>query len=123
MSKKRKITGWVMAGLLTALLVMSASQKLIGNPEMVENFGKWGLGSMITIIALGELVSVLLFLIPRTDVLGVLLLSAYFGGAILVHMANDEPYAFQSIVLLFIWVTAWVRIPEMFNKLFNGNLS
>ena len=92
MSKKRKITGWVMAGLLTALLVMSASQKLIGNPEMVENFGKWGLGSMITIIALGELVSVLLFLIPRTAVLGVLLLSAYFGGAILVHMANDEPY-------------------------------
>ena len=123
MSKKRKITGWVMAGLLTALLVMSASQKLIGNPEMVENFDKWGLGSMITIIALGELVSVLLFLIPRTAVLGVLLLSAYFGGAILVHMANDEPYVFQSIVLLFIWVTAWLRTPEMFTRLISGNPS
>ena len=41
MNKNRKITGWVMAGLLTALLVMSASQKLLGNPEMVENFDKY----------------------------------------------------------------------------------
>ncbi len=120
MNKNRKIAGWVMAGLMTALLVMSASNKLMGNPEMVSNFEKWGLSSMMTIIALGELASVLLFLIPRTSVLGTLLLSAYFGGAILVHMAHSEPYIFQSIILVFIWITAWVRNPEMFAVLIKG---
>ncbi|HMM12622.1 MAG TPA: DoxX family protein [Bacteroidales bacterium] len=120
MNKNRKIAGWVMAGLLTALLVMSASNKLMGNPEMVANFEKWGLSSMMTIIALGELASVLLFLIPRTSVLGTLLLSAYFGGAIVVHMGNSEPYIFQSFILVFIWITAWVRNPEMFAVLLKG---
>lgn len=122
MSKNRKITGWVMAGLLTAMLVMSASNKLIGNPEMVANFEKWGLASMLTVIALGELMSALLFLIPRTSVLGTLLLSAYFGGAILIHMAYSEPYIIQSIILVFIWITTWVRNPEIFDALLKGNV-
>jgi hypothetical protein len=52
MNKNRKIAGWVMAGLMTALLLMSASNKLMGNPEMVSNIEKWGLASMITIIGL-----------------------------------------------------------------------
>jgi len=120
MNKNRKIAGWIMAGMMTAMLVMSASNKLMGNPEMVSNFEKWGLSSMMTIIALGELMSALLFLIPRTSVLGTLLLSAYFGGAILVHMAHGEPYVFQSFILVFIWITAWVRNPEMFATLIKG---
>ena len=123
MNKKRKITGWVMAGLITALFAMSASNKLMGNPEMVTNFEKWGLSSMMIVIALGEIISAILFLIPRTSVLGTLLLSSHLGGAIVVHMANGEPYIFQSIILVLIWVTSWVRNPEMFNTLLSGNAS
>lgn len=120
MKKNRKITGWVMAGLITALLVMSASNKLMRNPEMVSNFEKWGLSSRMIVIALGEIISAILFLIPRTSVLGTLLLSAHFGGAIAVHMSNGEPYTFQSIILVLIWITGWVRNPELFATLIKG---
>ena len=46
------------------MLLFSASGKLM-MPEMVENFAKWGLADWIIIIALGEAISALLFLIPK----------------------------------------------------------
>ena len=46
----------------------------------------------------------LLFLIPVTHSLGVLLLSGYMGGAIVTHMQHGEPYVSQSVILALIWV-------------------
>jgi len=54
LSKGRKITGWVLAGLLTALFLFSAMGKF-SMAEMAENFNKWGLAEWITIIAIGEI--------------------------------------------------------------------
>ena len=115
LSKKQKITGWVLAGLITALLLFSAMGKFT-MPEMTENFTKWGLGDWRTIIAIGEIVSALLFLFPKTNIFGAFLLSSHLGGAIVVHMGHGEPFIFQSIVLILIWVTAFVRNPELLTK-------
>ena len=115
MSKTRKLIGWVIAGLITALLLFSAMGKFM-MPEMAESFTKWGLGDWRTIIAIGEIISALLFLLPKTNIFGSFLLSAHIGGAIVVHMSNGEPFMFQSIVLILIWVTAFVRNPELLSK-------
>jgi len=111
-SKGRKITGWVMAGLLMALLLMSSSAKLMRSEELVTNFTKWNLIDWIVVIGIGELISGILFLIPRTSSLGLLLLSAHFGGAIATHMGNNEPFIPIAGILVFIWVTALVRDPD-----------
>jgi uncharacterized membrane protein YphA (DoxX/SURF4 family) len=66
MSKGRKITGWVLVGLMGALFIMSASMKLMGGEEMAANFAKWGLDGKLTLIGVGELIAAILFLIPRT---------------------------------------------------------
>lgn len=112
MSKSPKIVGWVLAGLLTALFTMSAIGKFSGAEEIVTNFSKWGLDGRQILIGAGEIISAILFLIPRTSSLGVLLLSAHMGGAIATHMGNAESFIFQSVVLVLIWVTAWVRNPS-----------
>ncbi len=112
LSKGRKITGWVLAGLLTALLVMSAIGKLSGGAEMVANFDKWGLNGKLMLIGIGELIAALLFIIPRTSSLGVLLLSAHLGGAIATHMQHGEMFIPQTVILAVIWITAWVRNPN-----------
>lgn len=62
---------------------------------------------------MGELVSAVLFLIPRTTSLGVLLLSAYLGGAIVTHMQNGEPYFGPAVLLLLVWVAGYFRHPEL----------
>lgn len=111
LSKGNRITGWVIAGLVTAMLVMSAVMKLV-SPEMAANFERWGLGEWRVVIALGEIVSALLFLFPVTNRLGLLLLSSYLGGAILAHMSHAEPFVAPAVILVVVWVGGFVRDPQ-----------
>jgi uncharacterized membrane protein YphA (DoxX/SURF4 family) len=112
-SRGRVIAGWVLTVLLTALFVFSAVGKLLGVTQVVEAMQKWGLGDQRILIGVGELTSALLFLIPLTHSLGVLLLSAYMGGAIVTHMQHGESYVAQSVILALIWVTGFLRHSEL----------
>jgi hypothetical protein len=112
-SKGRRIAGWVLTVLLSLLFLASAAAKLARPAQLVEQMQKWGLGDQVLLIGAGELVSALLFLIPITHSLGLLLLSGYMGGAIVTHMQHGEPYYVPSIILLLIWVAGYLRHPEV----------
>jgi len=71
------------------------------------------LGDWRIIIAIGEIVSALLFLVPKTNKLGTLLLSAYMGGAIIIHMTGGMSIVLPSVVLILVWITGILRNPEM----------
>lgn len=109
-SKNRKIAGWVIAGLLTALYLYSASGKFL-NPEQMEqmNLAGWRI-----IIPLGEIASALLYLFPKTNRYGTLLLSSYMGGAIIVHMTGGISIIMPSVVLILVWVGFYLRTPDFF---------
>ena len=115
-SKARRIAAWILTSLITLLFVFSAVMKFLRPPEVMAAVEKWNLKDELILIGVGELVSALLFFIPRTHSLGVLLLSAYMGGAIVTHMQNDEPYIVQAIFLLFIWVAAYLRHPQLLHS-------
>lgn len=110
-SKSSKIASWVIAGLLTALYFYSASGKLFLHPEQMEQMK---LGDWRVIIALGEITSALLFLFPKTNKYGTLLLSSYMGGAIILHMTGGMSIAMPTVVLILVWVVAYLRNPEIF---------
>jgi hypothetical protein len=116
MSKGRRIAGWVLTVLVSGLFVASSSGKLLKAEQVVEMMEKWGLGDHVLLIGVGELVSALLFLAPWTHSLGLLLLTAYMGGAIVTHMQHGESYVRQSGILLLIWLTAFLRYPEVFES-------
>ena len=109
-SKMRIITSWVIAGLLTLLFLYSASGKLFLQPEQMEAMK---LGDWRVIIALGEITSVLLFLIPKTNKFGALLLSSYMGGAIIIHMTGGMSIGMPTVILLLVWLVAFMRNPEL----------
>jgi len=110
-SKPKSITAWVIAILLTALYLFSASGKLFLQPEqmVIMKLGDWRI-----IIALGEIVAALLFLFPKTNKLGTLLLSSYMGGAIIIHMTGATSIVMPSVVLILVWVVAYLRNPTLF---------
>ncbi|MGE4289098.1 MAG: DoxX family protein [Salinivirgaceae bacterium] len=110
-SKTRKIAAWVIAGLLTALYLYSASGKLFLHPEQMEQMH---LADWRIIIALGEIVSALLFLFPKTNKVGTLLLSSYMGGAIIIHMTGGIGIVMPVVVLMFVWVGFYLRNPKFF---------
>jgi hypothetical protein len=72
-------------------------------------------------IGLGELTGALLFLLPRTTVIGGFFLSAHLGGAILFHILRAEPFLgpvltsfwFQSTMLLGVWTVVVLRRPDL----------
>ena len=113
LSKGRRIAGWVLTGLLTALFVFSAGAKLAGVQQVIETFQKWGLQDQTILIGGGELVSILLFAIPKTHTIGLLLLSAYLGGAIATHMQNGESYLSAAVILFIVWLTSYLRSPQL----------
>lgn len=117
MSKTRRIAGWSLAGLIGAFLLFSAFGKLT-MPEMADMFASKGLEDWRIIIAIGEITSVLLFLIPLTNVFGTFMLSSYLGGAILLHMTGmasnpEENFIIPAILLILVWITSFIRNPHL----------
>jgi hypothetical protein len=112
-SKFRKITAWVIAGLLTALYAYSSSGKLFFHPEQMAqiHLEKWRI-----IIGIGEITSALLFLFPVTNIYGTLLLSSYMGGAIILHMTGGLSIMMPSAVLILIWIVGFLRNPQLIRK-------
>lgn len=110
-SNMRKIVAWIIAGLLTALFLFSAYGKF-AHPEQMEQMK---LANWRVIIAMGEILSAILFLFPMTNKIGSFLLSSYMGGAIILHMTAGISIMMPSVVLVLIWIVAFLRNPELCN--------
>lgn len=111
--KKNLIIGWIFTAIVSAVLLYSTYGKLF-NGAMIEYMFDVGIGEYVTFIALGELISTILFIIPATSRFGLLLLSAHMGGAIATHLSHEEPFVFQSVVLVLIWLGGILRNWERF---------
>ncbi len=112
-SKTAKIASWIIAGLLTGLFAFSATGKLFLHPEQM---AQMHLADWRVIIGIGEITSALLFLFPRTNIYGTLLLSSYMGGAIILHMTTGISIGLPSVVLILVWVVGFLRNPELLKK-------
>ena len=110
MNAKRRIAGNILVFLGGLMLLASAGAKLAHVPQIVSQLGAMGFdGNKLTFIALLEVVSALLFLIPFTRSMGLLLVSAFLGGAVATHLQHDQPIIQPSLVLFLIWLGAWLQ--------------
>ena len=111
----KMVGGWVLHGLIAGVMILAGSAKVLGffPPEEV---AKLGLSLPIQVIGVGELASAILLLMPRTSSLGLLLTSAFWGGAVCLHVSKGEPFVLQSALLLFTWVGGYLRVPGAFGS-------
>ncbi len=102
--------GWVLSILPCLLLLMSASMKFIhptGFDEGLKHMG-WDAGTMFY-IGIVEVACVVIYLIPKTSVLGAILLTAYMGGAVATHVRVGDPYIVPILVGVVIWAGLYLR--------------
>jgi hypothetical protein len=101
--------GWVLSLWPAFVIISSATWKLTRSPFYVREFARigWPEGAL-TGLALLQLACLLLFLIPRTSVLGAVLLTGYLGGAIASYVRMGEPY--PVLVPLSTSLIAWAGI-------------
>ncbi len=108
------IIGWILTALVGSMLLMSAFMKLTLSEMAVEQAAAAGFSSeTYRLIGVVELFSLLLFLFPRTGVLGTLLLAAYLGGAIATHLQHQESFLMPAIIQAVLWIAAVLRFPEL----------
>lgn len=112
---KKQTIGNIVIALTGILLLGSAAAKLAHIPKVVMQMAALGFGgNKLLFIGLLELASAALFLFPLTRSAGLLLVSSYLGGAIATHVQHDKPILVPSILLLVIWLGAWLRHQEAF---------
>ena len=113
-SKAMRWAGWVMTGLVALFLAMDCTIKLIDIEPVKQTMTQ--LGYPITLdrtIGVIELACLLLYLVPRTAVLGAILETAIMGGAIASHMRLGDPLfshtLFGVYLGLLVWGGLWFR--------------
>jgi uncharacterized membrane protein YphA (DoxX/SURF4 family) len=102
--------GWVLTVLPVPLLVMSAVMKFVKSPDVVEGFKhlEWP-ENLALALGIVELACTILYVIPRTAVLGAILFTGYMGGAIATHMRIGEPFYVQALLGVVVWLGLYLR--------------
>jgi hypothetical protein len=112
-SKAMYWTGWVLSVLPSLLLIYSASVKIRPSEEATKMMTDSGFPMQLAFpIGITELACVLLYLFPRTAVLGAILLAAYLGGAVSSHVLKLEGVSvwFMPILMgVLLWLGLWMR--------------
>jgi hypothetical protein len=112
--KTRRIAGLVLICLGSIVLIGSAGAKFAHVPKVVNDLGAMGFeNGRLTMIAVAEVISALLFLLPFTRSIGLLLASAYMGGAIATHVQHGQPFIQPAMILALLWAGAWLRHPQV----------
>lgn len=112
-SKSALWTGRVLSTLPVLMLLMSAGTKLAQTPEVVKGFADWPPGIAVKIGIL-ELACTAIYLIPRTAILGAILLTGYLGGATAVSVRMGGPVFIMPVALgILVWGGLYLRDPRL----------
>jgi len=110
-SKARLRTGRILCGVLAFLLALDALGKFLRPEPVVKGTLELGYPESV-IVPLGSilLLSTLLYALPRTAVLGAILLTGYLGGAVATHVRVGNPLLTHVLMPVFVGVLLWVGL-------------
>ena len=117
-SKARFWAGAIIAGLVVIFFIFDAVAKLIMLEPVVKASEQLGLPVSVTpLIGFLLLACTLVYVIPRTSVLGAILLTGYLGGAIAIQLRAGNgafPIVFAATFGILVWVALVLREPRLF---------
>ena len=124
-SKKMKITGWVLSILAILLLLADGFGKLIKPEPVVKATLELGYPeNTITTIGILLIICAIIYAIPRSALIGAILLTGFLGGAIATHFRINNPLfshtLFPVYVLLLIWLGLYLRKASLRKLLLNS---
>jgi hypothetical protein len=107
-SSRKTWTGRILAGVPLLFLTWDASVKLLAIPQVVEASGKIGF-TRGTLLPLGlvELTTIILVLFQRTRIFGAVLLTAYLGGAVAIHVQRSDPALSHTLFPVYFAILLW----------------
>jgi hypothetical protein len=109
-SKKMLWAGYIMSALPVLLLLMSAVMKFMKPAQIVQGFGHYGYPeSLIVPLGIVEMACTVIYVIPRTSVLGAILLTGYLGGATATVVRMGDSFIMPVLVGVLVWGGLFLR--------------
>ena len=104
-------TGRIVSALVVLFLVFDGVVKVLKLAVAVEGTARLGYpAGLVMGIGIVELVCVVAYVIPRTSVLGAILLTGYLGGATATQVRLEDPWFFFPVVIgVLLWGGLYLR--------------
>jgi DoxX-like family len=94
--------GRIISGVVALFLLWAGVMDLVRSPMVVQGMVKYGYPeSSVVGIGIALLAGVALYVIPRTSVVGAIVLTGYLGGAVSTHVRAGDPAARILVPLVF----------------------
>jgi hypothetical protein len=109
------IIGWALS-ILTGLALLASASMKFAKPEPGFSEGMQHIGwepARATTLGVIEALSTLIYLIPKTAILGAVLLAAYLGGAVATHVRVGDPFMAPVVIGFVAWLALWLREPRL----------
>ena len=110
-SKTMLWVGRVMSALPVLLILLGAVMKLMRLPAVIEGFARAGVPERLIVpVGLIESTCVVVYLIPRTAVLGAILVTGLLGGATITTLRVSDPtYPMPVVLGMLAWGGLYLR--------------
>jgi hypothetical protein len=117
-SKKALWTGRILSGLAVLFLLWDATMKVLQHPMAMQGTKQAGYPeSVVLYLGIVQLVCLVLYLVPRTSVLGAILWTGYLGGAVASHVRIGDPLFSHALFPVYVgallWLGLWLREPRL----------
>ncbi len=109
-SKAALWAGRILSALTVLALLLSGIMKLGHSATLNDGFKHLGLPISLAFgLGILEMGVAVIYVIPRTAVLGAILITGYFGGAILAALRIGDPWIPQLLIGVLAWGGLWLR--------------
>src|SRR5262245_4646172 len=114
-SKSRLWAGRVIGGWLVLFLAFDAVVKVMQLNVAVEGTTRLGYPAhLVVILGIVELACLMVYAVPRTSIIGAILLTGYLGGATATQVRVENPWFLLPVALgALIWAALWLRDPRV----------
>ncbi|MES2042398.1 MAG: DoxX family protein [Pseudomonadota bacterium] len=105
-----RVAGYAMSGLVIAFMLLDGVMKLVPMDVVIKSTAELGYPPSIALargLGVVGLVCTLLYAVPRTAVLGAILLTAYMGGAVATHVRVGNPLFTHILFGVYLAVLLW----------------
>lgn len=109
------LAGRVISGFAALFLFMDGALRVAHFAPYVEGTVRFGYPApLATPIGITLLAATLLYVLPRTAVLGAIVLTGYLGGATASHVRMEDPFfLFAAAFGVLVWAGLYLREPRL----------
>ena len=106
-------TGRVLSAVPILFLLFDAAIKIVKIQPVIDTMAALGYPDIARGLGVLELLCTILYAIPRTALLGAILLTGLLGGAIATHLRVQDPWLthtlFSAYLAAPLWLGLWLR--------------